>query len=143
MGSLTPQETRELLARDILCRLATIRADGSPRLTPLWFIFEGGAFHMTSLAGKTHLRDIERDPRVAVLVDAEEPPTPGTRLYRRAKASGRATLVTDPTGTWTRRITLKYIPSPEGDALASARASEPRVLIRVSPARLNARRSNR
>lgn len=65
---------------DVPLRLATIRRDGLPRITPLWFLYEDGAFHMTSVAGHPHLRDLARDPRASVCVDVEERVTEaGTR----------------------------------------------------------------
>ena len=58
-----------------VARLATIRPDGSPRLVPICFALDGDVLY-TAVDEKpkrtrrlARLTDIERDPRVEVLVD--------------------------------------------------------------------------
>lgn len=132
-------DPRELLERDLVLHLVTLRRDGSPRITPLWFVHEDGALRMTSVAGKRHLRDLARDPRCAAIVAAEIDPAPdGERRYARVRASGRAELTADADKAWTRRITLKYVTGPAGVRLADRRARDDRVLITVRPVRISA-----
>jgi nitroimidazol reductase NimA-like FMN-containing flavoprotein (pyridoxamine 5'-phosphate oxidase superfamily) len=52
---MSQSEVHELLALDIPARLATIDADGAPRITPIWFLWDDGAFFMTSVKGKVQL----------------------------------------------------------------------------------------
>ena len=52
-------------------RLATVDANGYPDVTPLWFLWADGAFHVTSRPEAPHLDRLARDPRVGVLVDVE------------------------------------------------------------------------
>jgi PPOX class probable F420-dependent enzyme len=59
-----------------VARLATLRADGSPRLVPITFVVMGGLVcsAVDDVKPKTtrqlaRLRDIARDPRVGLLVD--------------------------------------------------------------------------
>jgi nitroimidazol reductase NimA-like FMN-containing flavoprotein (pyridoxamine 5'-phosphate oxidase superfamily) len=135
--ALTEEETALLLARDIPAHLATLDAAGFPRITPIWFVFAEGAFYMTSVAGKCHLADLARDPRAAICIDGEEHVSvAGLRRNRQVKGRGRAELFADEGGTWTRRITHKYIAGAEGEALAQCRAAQPRIVIRLSPERL-------
>jgi hypothetical protein len=53
------------------CRVATASPAG-PHLTPLWYVWHGAALWLTSIVKSQRWADIERDPRVAVLVDAGE-----------------------------------------------------------------------
>ena len=132
-------EPRDLLGRDLVLHLATLRRDGTPRLTPLWSIYEDGVLRMTSVAGKAHLRDLARDPRCAVVISDEIDPAPdGERRYARVRASGRVSLSPDQGGQWTRRITLKYVRGPAGERLAERRARDERVLITLRPVRISA-----
>lgn len=132
-------DPRELLGRDLVLHLVTLRRDGAPRITPLWFLYEDDAFRMTSGAGKPHLRDLERDPRCAVIVDAEIEPAPdGERRYARVRASGRAELLEDLAKVWTKRITRWYVKGEAGERLAVRRARDDRVLITLRPERLSA-----
>ncbi len=129
----------DLLRRDLVLHLVTLRRDGSSRITPLWFVYDDGALRMTSVAGKAHLRDLERDARCAAIVDAEIEPAPdGERRYARVRASGHAELADDAGKAWTRRITLAYMPGPAGARLADRRARDERVVITLRPDALSA-----
>jgi PPOX class probable F420-dependent enzyme len=138
---LSRPEIEELLAFDIPAHLATIDADGYPRITPIWFVWEDGAFVMTSVAGRPHLNNLARDPRAAISIDTEDPrPVGGRRHNRRIRAQGIAELMPDD-GNWTRRITRKYVPGADGEAAAERRASTQRVAIRLRPTRFIAQGS--
>ena len=64
-------ELDEFLASERTCRVATTGPQG-PHVTPLWYVWDGTALWLTSLVRSQRWTDIERDPRVAVLVDAGE-----------------------------------------------------------------------
>ncbi len=76
MPALDPQRQRELLAGAPVGRLATLRADGTPRLVPITFALVDGLVcsavdevkpkHSSRLA---RLDDVRRDPRVGLVVD--------------------------------------------------------------------------
>jgi hypothetical protein len=69
--AMTPDEVDAFLAEQRTCRVATTGPDG-PHVTPLWFVWHGGALWLTSLARSQRWTDLRRDPRVAVVVDAGE-----------------------------------------------------------------------
>lgn len=50
-------------------RVATVSADGAPNAAPFWFHYDGMRIVLDTLENGT-VRNIRRDPRVAVLVDA-------------------------------------------------------------------------
>ena len=63
-------------------------------MTPLWFLWIDGAFYMTSIADRPHLRRIAGNPRVGVLVDTEDSERDdGQRPNRQARAIGDAELL--------------------------------------------------
>ncbi|HEY5982804.1 MAG TPA: PPOX class F420-dependent oxidoreductase [Anaerolineales bacterium] len=54
--------------------LATIMADGSPQLTPIWFNTEGDSILFNSAKGRVKDRNMRARPEVALLVaDPEDP----------------------------------------------------------------------
>jgi len=57
------------LGQERACRVATTSPHG-PHNTPLWFVWDGQAIWLTSLVKSQRWTDLQRDPRVAVLVDA-------------------------------------------------------------------------
>lgn len=133
---MTDGEIDDLLALDVPAHLATIDSDGTPRVTPIWFLWEDGAFFMTSVKGKIQLRNLRRNPLASVCVDIErDDDGTGHRRNRQVKAKGTVRLLDDD-GTWTRRITLKYVSGPGGERTAEARAQMPRLVIELRPDRL-------
>lgn len=66
--------------------LATIAPDGSPRLTVMWYRRDGDEILFNTALGRRKPEDLERDPRVALMVHE------GLRFVR---LSGRARLVAD------------------------------------------------
>jgi PPOX class probable F420-dependent enzyme len=50
-------------------KLATVNPDGSPQLTPIWYMCVGRKLIVNTAAGRVKLRNIRRDPRVVLLID--------------------------------------------------------------------------
>lgn len=66
---MTPEEVTAFLDAERTCRVATNGANG-PHATPLWYLWDGSALWLTSLSRSQRWADLERDPRIAVVVDA-------------------------------------------------------------------------
>jgi hypothetical protein len=64
-------ELDAFLTQERTCRVATVNQHG-PHLTPLWYVWDGTALWLTSIVASQRWTDLQRDPRVAVLVDAGE-----------------------------------------------------------------------
>ena len=58
--------------------LATLRADGSPRISASECTFDGGHVTLGMMAASRKLIDVRRDPRVAIHSPTLEPPAPGS-----------------------------------------------------------------
>jgi PPOX class probable F420-dependent enzyme len=54
------------------CRVATLGPEGSPHVSPVWFVWDTGALWIYSLTRSQRWADVRRDPRVAVVIDAGE-----------------------------------------------------------------------
>ncbi|MSQ25685.1 MAG: hypothetical protein EXR49_05360 [Dehalococcoidia bacterium] len=48
--------------------LATINANGTPHMTPVGFLYEDGAFKMTTTTDRVKYRNIARDARVSLII---------------------------------------------------------------------------
>ena len=70
-NAMTKEEIDSRLANRALARMATYREDGMIHLTPIWFDWDGEKFRHTLGAGRVHLRNLQRDPRVTILVDED------------------------------------------------------------------------
>jgi hypothetical protein len=72
--------------------LATLRADGSPRVSGIEARFMDGELWMSGMPRSAKFEDLRRDPRMALHSGSDEPD-----VFRAdGKVSGRAVEVTDP-----------------------------------------------
>ncbi|WP_224388260.1 pyridoxamine 5'-phosphate oxidase family protein [Pseudonocardia sp. ICBG1293] len=67
--AMTAEEVTAFLDAERTCRVATNGANG-PHATPLWYLWDGDALWLTSLSRSQRWTDLERDPRIAAVVDA-------------------------------------------------------------------------
>jgi hypothetical protein len=70
--AMSKEELDQFLGAERTCRVATTSETSGPHNTSLWFVWDGRALWLTSLVRSQRWTDLERDPRVAVLVDAGE-----------------------------------------------------------------------
>ena len=67
--AMSPEERDAFLRAERTCRVASVKGDGAPHLSALWFVWDGEALWLTSIVKSQRWTDIEREPRVSVLVD--------------------------------------------------------------------------
>lgn len=75
--------------------IATLRADGSPRISGSELEFADGEITLGMMDSSMKLRDVRRDPRIAIHSPTLDPPEEG-RWSGDAKLSGRAVEVPPP-----------------------------------------------
>jgi len=64
--------------------LGTNGADGSPVLTPIWYLYTDGHLLMRTDKQSVKAKNIARDPRVTVCVQDERPPYASVTVYGKA-----------------------------------------------------------
>ena len=78
--------------------LATLRKDGSPRISGIEADFVDGELFLGMMPGSAKLRDLERDPRLALHSPTEDPPEGSPSGWPgEAKIAGRAIETPFPT----------------------------------------------
>ena len=70
-----PEGLIALLGQPSPCFLATVMPDGSPQLTQTWVDTDGTHVIINAVQGSQKVRNIERDPRVAVNVSDPSSPS--------------------------------------------------------------------
>ena len=70
-----PAGLLELLQRPAPCYIATTMPDGAPQLTQTWVDTDGEHILINSVEGFQKIRNIERDPRVALNVSDPDNPS--------------------------------------------------------------------
>jgi hypothetical protein len=87
--AMSPDELDAFLARERMCRLGSVGADGSPHVSPLWFVWDGSAIWFNSVVRSQRWTNLTRDQRVSVAVDGGE----GYFELRGAELMGRVEVV--------------------------------------------------
>jgi PPOX class probable F420-dependent enzyme len=83
MASL-PDAAKRWLDERTFVTLATVNADGSPQSTVHWVARDGDDLLLSTVRGRRHADNVERDPRVSV--SAIDPANPYAYLEVRATA---------------------------------------------------------
>jgi hypothetical protein len=85
---------RALMATRKHLTMATLRRDGSPRISGTEIEFAGGQMRVGSMPGAVKAIDLRRDPRVAIHGPTEDPPLENPRGWKgEAKVAGPAVEV--------------------------------------------------
>lgn len=84
-----PAEAREVLESDQLAHLVTLNPDGSPQVTCVWVGLEGDEIVSGHLGRWQKVRNIERDPRVALSIETDRTNEHGLREYLVVHGRGR------------------------------------------------------
>ena len=111
---------RERFAVRKHCTLATLRADGSPRISGTEVELGGGELHIGSMANARKALDLRRDPRLAIHSPTVDPPEGRETAWEgEAKLAGVAVEVppADPADTSHRfRVDLTEVVLTKVDA---------------------------
>jgi PPOX class probable F420-dependent enzyme len=69
-----PESHYDLFEKKAFGHLATIMADGTPQVTPVWVSFDGEHILVNTARGRLKDRNVERNPYVAIdIIDPENP----------------------------------------------------------------------
>ena len=70
-GIAIPDSARALLESDAVAHVVTLGEDGSPQVTAAWVGIDGEEIVLATLPDQRKLRNLRRDPRVAVSVPSK------------------------------------------------------------------------
>jgi PPOX class probable F420-dependent enzyme len=102
-----PPEAREVLESDRLAHLVTLNPDGSPQVTCVWVGLEGDEIVSGHLGTWQKVRNIERDPRVALSIEAKGANELGLQEY--LVVHGRARIQEGGAPELLQRLAYTYI----------------------------------
>ena len=137
-NAFTEAEREAFLTELRIGRLATMREDGWPHVTPIWYVWEGGRFVLSLGKSRRHLTNIARDPKVTLCVDEDPRTTDLSKSPQAVVCYGLATLHEDEATA--REIGLKveerYLPAEaRGPELDELLWFEGRVAVVIEPER--------
>ena len=108
--------------------VATIGRDGTPHLTPNWYVFEDGRLCISTTKERVKYRNLSRDERVSLCICSEPLAGDYVTIWGRAEMS-------DDESIWpvTQRIAERYVEPGGVDEWMAMLRTQPRVLISVTP----------
>ncbi|MCI0548016.1 MAG: PPOX class F420-dependent oxidoreductase [Candidatus Rokubacteria bacterium] len=123
-----PSAYQDLLKKKAFATLATVGADGSPQVTPVWFDWDGSHLRFNTAKGRVKDRNLRANPRVALaILDPENP-------YRYVQVKGRIAEITESgADAHIDALAKKYLGQ---DRYPHRKAGEVRVIYRVLPDRV-------
>jgi PPOX class probable F420-dependent enzyme len=125
-------DQRQFLEAPHFSVLATVNPNGSPHLTVMWYLLDGDEIVFNTKAGRRKDTNLDRDPRVSLLVYDEGG-------YKYMRIDGAVRTITDPETAQAdlRRLAERYPGDPAAVERAAARfRTEERISYRLPTTRL-------
>ncbi|MFC9156913.1 PPOX class F420-dependent oxidoreductase [Streptomyces bauhiniae] len=108
-------------------KLATVRADGSPHIAPIWFLLDGDELVFNTGEETVKGRNLVRDPRVALCVDDDRPPFSFVVLNGQARLSEDL----DEIRRWATRIAARYMGEDRAEEFGARNGVPGELLVKV------------
>ena len=125
-----PASHADLLKQPAFANLATLNADGSPHVTPVWVDFDGTHVIVNTARGRVKAKNLAREPRVALsIADPQNP-------YRYLGIQGRVAEMTEAGGdAHIDKMAKKYLGK---DTYPYRAPGEVRVIVKIRPDKVHA-----
>lgn len=78
-----PDKYKDLFEKKAFASLATVGADGTPPVTPVWVDYDGTHVRFNTAKGRAKQRNLDRNPKVALAIQDPE------NSYRYLQVRGR------------------------------------------------------
>ena len=132
MSQLTLEHTHFLMNQVRTAKLAVVRKDGRPHVTPVWFELDGDTLVFTTWHTSVKAVNIKRDGRVCLCVDDEKPP------FSYIQIEGTAILSADSEALkyWSTRIAARYMGEELAEAYGKRNGVEGELLVKVTPTKV-------
>ena len=112
MPTMTREELEIFLQRPLVVSFATVRPDGSPHVTPIWYEYDNGQFYFFVGAATVKARNLQGDQRVALCIATHDEP------YEYVVAEGTCEVLREQVAPRIRSISVRYRGQERGDRFA-------------------------
>jgi PPOX class probable F420-dependent enzyme len=125
MSAQIPESHKDLFLGKNFANVATVMPGGGPQVTPVWIDYDGQHILINTAEGRQKVRNLDRDPHVAIAVaDSQNP-------YRYIQVRGRVTeKTTAGADEHIDKMALKYMGL---DRYPNRAPGEVRVIYKVRP----------
>jgi PPOX class probable F420-dependent enzyme len=129
-----PQSVREVIEKGPLAHFTTLNPDGSPQVTVVWVGIEGDEFVMGHLAMHQKVKNVRRNPRVALSLLGDKTNAQGMREY--LVIHGNARVTEGAAVPLLQRLAPIYL-GPKADFPPASMRNIPGYVTRITPARFS------
>ncbi|MBA9046609.1 MULTISPECIES: PPOX class F420-dependent oxidoreductase [Streptomyces] len=127
MSATLSDRLKSLLDSKVFIVVGTIQPDGSPQMSPVWVKRDGEQLLFSTTADRRKKLNLDRDPRVTVVVmDPEQP-------YEYAEIRGTAELTTTGGQSLIDDLSLKYTGKKYAEFNPESSQDAERVVVRITP----------
>ena len=128
---MTPQQIDTFLRRPLVITFTTLRTNGSPHTSPIWYEYDSGKLYCWVIANSITVRNVRADPRVALCIATNGEP------HEYVLAEGTCEVVRDGIAERGKTIASRYYGEERGNQFVQdTMASGETVLLVVSPTRM-------
>ena len=128
MPRMTDQQWRSFVSEGTRTgKLSTVRADGGPHVTPVWFLLDGDDLVFTTGASSVKGRNLVRDGRFALCVDDDRPPFAFVVLQGRISVSEQP----DELRQWATRLAARYMGQERAEEYGARNGGPGELLVRA------------
>ena len=130
---MTPEQVRSFISHGTrTAKVATVINDGQPHVMPVWFVLDGEQIVFTTGATSIKGRNLRRDPRIALVVEDDEPP------FAFVHVRGRVTIHEDLDELlqFATEIGGRYMGEARAEEFGQRNAVSGELLVRVTPERV-------
>lgn len=121
------KEAKALTQGKNFASVATINADGSPQVTPVWIDSKEDFILVNTTDKRLKWRNVKRDPRVSLSIFDQNDP------YRRVLIKGKVVEITKKgADEHIDKLSMKYV----GRKYADRQPGVDRVIFKISPTRI-------
>jgi PPOX class probable F420-dependent enzyme len=115
------------LSQPLIADIVTLKKDGSPQITPVWYDSDGTYLYFSTTTDRAKARNIKRDNRIAVSIRNED-------AHKVVLFDATADILDDKDHAAVRRIAARYMSPDQVDGFVSTLEAN-RVIVRVRPMR--------
>lgn len=125
MAGVIPDDYKDLFEKKAFANLATVNADGTPQVTPVWIDYDGDYVLVNSARGRRKDKNMERNRAVALSI--QDPDNP----YRYLEVRGSVAEITEQNADQhIDKMAKKYIGQ---DKYPWSKPDEVRVIYKIKP----------
>ncbi|MFG2120942.1 PPOX class F420-dependent oxidoreductase [Streptomyces sp. NPDC048710] len=127
MPAALSDQLKSLLDGPVFIVVGTVQPDGSPQLSPVWVKRDGDQILFSTTVDRRKKKNLDRDPRVSVVVQDPEMP------YVYGEIRGTAEMTTQGGSELIDELSIKYTGKKYAEFNPASAQDAERVVVRITP----------